>query len=103
MGNGVAVSRSTDVGVARQALAVCPEVTPLGFLQPDHIRRVTLYGCDVEIRPIAPGVFLSRVVERPPDVEAHYPDRRLLQTLIHVLSRSCSRFYPHALSERLHL
>src|SRR5215204_2183749 len=74
MGNGVAVSRTADVGVARQALAVCREVAALGLLKPDHVRSVTLYGGDVEIRPVAPGVLLSRVMERSPDVEAHNPD-----------------------------
>src|SRR5829696_7722304 len=103
MGYGVTVSRTADVGVARQTLAVCREVAALGLLKPDHIRGVMLYGGDVEFCPVAPRVLLACVVERPPDVEAHNPDRRLLQTLIHILSRSCSRFYPHELSERLHL
>src|SRR5215203_405687 len=103
MGYGVAIFRARDMSVARQALAVRTEVAPLGLLKPDHIRRVTLYGGDVEPGPVAPGVLPARVVERSPDVEAHNPDRRLLQSLIHILPRSCSRFYPHELSERLHL
>src|SRR5215203_4945079 len=103
MGYGVAVFRARDMGVAWQVLAVRAEVAPLGLLKPDHIRRVMLYGGDVERSPVAPGVFLARVAQRPPDVEAHNPDRILLQTLIHVLSRSCSRFYPYELSESLYL
>src|SRR5215207_10862453 len=103
MGYGVAVSRTADVGAAWQALAVRAEVAPLGLLKPDHIRRVTLYGGDVERSPVAPGVILACVVERPPDVEAHNPDRRLLQSLIHIPSKACPRFYPHGLLERLRM
>ena len=76
------------MGVAWQTLAVCREVAALGLLKSDHIRSVTLYGGDVEIRPVAPGVLLSRVVERPPDVEAHHPEHRTAQTLIHLLSNA---------------
>src|SRR5215203_1262697 len=60
MGYGIAASRTADVGVARQALAVCREVAALGLLKPDHIGSVTLYGGNVEIRPVAPGVLLAR-------------------------------------------
>src|SRR5215210_2530166 len=79
MGDGVTVSRTTDVGVAWQVLEVRAQVAALGLLQPDHIRRVTLYGGDVQRGPVAPGVLLARVVERPPYVEAHDPD----PTLVH--------------------
>src|SRR5215210_8578620 len=103
MGYGVSVSRTADVGVARQALAVRREVAALGLLKPDHIRSVTLYGGNVEIRPVAPGVLLARVVERPPDVETHHPEHGTAQTPIHLLSIACPRFYPHDLSRRLHL
>src|SRR5829696_1496286 len=103
MGYGITVSRTADVGVARQALTVCREVAALGLLKPDHIGSVTLYGGNVEIRPVAPGVLLARVVERPPDVEAHHPEHRTAQTLIHLLSNACARFYLHDLPRRLHL
>src|ERR671933_1844560 len=76
VGDGVPVLRAQDLGVVRQAPAVHGEVAALGLLQPDHIRRVTPYGGDVERGPVAPGVLLARVAERPPDVEAHHPDQR---------------------------
>src|SRR5919107_3983618 len=98
MGDGVTVSRTADVGVVWQVLAVRTEVAPLGLLKPDHIRRVTLYGGDVESGPVAPGVLPAHVVKRPPDVEAHNPEHGSAQTLIHVLSGTYSQFYPHRLS-----
>jgi hypothetical protein len=103
MGYGVAVFRAGDMSVARQALAVRTEVAPLGLLKPDHIRRVTLYGGDVESGPVAPGVLPAHVVKRPPDVEAHNPEHGSAQTLIHVLSGTYSQFYPHRLSAWLYL
>src|SRR5918997_2701653 len=80
VGEGVAVFWPADVGVAWQALAVGAEVAALGLLQPDHIRRAPPYGGDVESSPVAPGVLLACVVERPPDVEAHYPDLMLVHS-----------------------
>src|SRR5215212_19540 len=103
MGYGITVSRTADVGVARQALAVCREVAALDLLKPDPFRRVTLYGGDVEPGPVAPGFLPARVVKRPPDVEAHNPEHGSAQTLIHVLSGTCSQFYPHMLSAWLYL
>ncbi len=73
--DGVAVPRASYLGVSRQVLPVRHEVAALALLKPDHVRRRAFYGGEVQRRPVAPGVRLEPVAERPPDVEAHYPDR----------------------------
>src|SRR5215217_4930149 len=70
IGCNVAIPWATDDRVPGHALPVHLEVAALGFLEPDHIRRITLYGRDVQRGPVPPGVFLAHVAERSPDVEA---------------------------------
>ncbi len=65
--NGVAVPGTAYLGVSWQVLPVCLEVAALALLEPDQIRRRALYGGDVQRGPVAPGVWLEPVPERPQD------------------------------------